>query len=284
MPSSVGIIGTGGIGLPIARKLIAAGTVPFGYRRGNNSAFVEAGGHHCASASELVALSDVVLLCVPDAALESLFLGKDTVLTQVKAGQAFVDLGVAPVELKLQVRERLSDASAIFIDAPVMGNPPLIEAGRAVVYMSGEEAACRAVEGELRKFAAATPYVGKFGDGSKLKYVSNMLLAVHTVAAAEAITYAKRSGLDIGALLEYIPPIAQSGVLGMRGKTMASGAYGKGAGSVSMLLDVVNVIREDAATSGMELAFLQSAKEFYERAVSKGLGDMNTESLVEVVS
>lgn len=270
--------------MPIARKLVAAGTVPFGYRRGDNSAFIEAGGRRCASAAELVELSDVVLLCVPDAALYSLFLGEANVLAHVKAGQAFVDLGVAPIELKLKVRDRLASAGAIFIDAPVMGNPPLIDAGKAVVYMSGEEAACRAVEGELRKFAVAAPYVGKFGDGSKLKYVSNMLLAMHTVAAAEAITYAKRTGLDIGALLEFIPPIAQSGVLGVRGKTMASGTYGKGAGSVSMLLDVVNVIRDDASMSGMELAFLNSAKAFYEKAVSKGLGEMNTESLVEVVS
>jgi putative dehydrogenase len=281
--TSIGILGTGGIGLAIARKLIGAGTVPFGYRRADNSAFVEAGGRHCASAAELVDQSDIVLLCVPDAALESLFFGAGNVLAHVRAGQTFVDLGVAPIELKRKVRDRLSRASAIFLDAPVMGNPPLIEAGRAVVYMSGEEEACRVVEDELRKFAAAR-YVGKFGDGSKLKYVSNMLLAVHTVAAAEAVVYAKRSGLDIGTLLDHIPPIAQSGVLGMRGKTMASGAYGKGAGTVSMLLDVINVIHDDALASGIELTFLGSAKQYYERAVSEGLGDSDTESLVEVIS
>jgi len=268
--------------MSIARKLIEAEQVPFGYRRGDNAAFSAAGGVPCGSVTELIERSKFVLLCLPARGLHELFLAHDSVSARARPGQVFIDLGVAPLALKLRLRERLADAQAFLLDAPMMGNPALIEAGRAVVYVSGDATAAAAAEAVLLNFAARVPYVGDFGNGSKLKYVSNLLLAVHTVAAAEAIKYGRRAGLDMACLLGLMSPIVQSGVLAIRGKDMANGIYGTGGGTVALLLDVIGIIEEDARLIDARVPLLHSAKRVFEDAARQGYGNMDVECMASI--
>ena len=276
---TVGIYGLGLVGMAIARRLLQAGVVPFGFRRGSKEEFVAAGGSACASALELVERCDAILLCTPPSALQTLVDARFA--SDAARTTCLVDVGVAPIEPKRALAKTLAARGVHLLDAPIQGNPPLIDQGKSVFYVSGDRGAYDAVRETLLQIGAAAPFIGEFGAGSKLKFAANMLMAMHSTAAAEAVAFCQRSGIDARLLLDVCPQIVQSGVLQIRGRSMIDRSYANVPGSLHGMLDVIETIVDDANGMGMELPMLRSTQKIFERAVALGLADVDSPCVVE---
>src|ERR1700760_1500077 len=211
----VGVIGLGVMGLPIARNLMERGFEVIGYRRSGSPELAEAGGTVAASAAEVAENSDVLLSIVPDAdAVTDVVTGPHGTLTTMRPGTVHIEMSTVDVGRKQAVRDAVAEAGGELLDAPISGGPPLVVARKATTFVSGAEAAAEQVRPVLDAIAGPWVYTGAFGTGALMKYVANLLLAVHTVAAAEAMELARRGRLG----LELVPraPGESIGAFGTR--------------------------------------------------------------------
>ena len=148
---TIGIIGIGQLGLPVALNLLQAGYPVFGHRRTPASAFVQAGGRQLGSSAEVSRACEVLLLCLPSesAQLQALE-GESGVLAHLKPSQIVVELGTYSRAFKLAQGQRLGERGARLLEAEVSGSPPMVSARRAALYIGGDEAIYRLSEPVLK--------------------------------------------------------------------------------------------------------------------------------------
>src|SRR5580700_5577736 len=182
----VGVIGLGKMGLPIARNLMDRGFGVIGYRRSGSPELAAAGGIVAASAAEVAAAADVLLSIVPDA---------DGTLKQLRPGTIHLEMSTIDVPRKARLRDEVQARGGDLLDCPISGSPGMVAPRLATTFASGEQESVEKVSEVLDAISGPWVYTGAFGTGAQLKYIANLLLAVHTVAAAEAMALARRSGL-----------------------------------------------------------------------------------------
>src|ERR1700722_15907507 len=134
---TVGLIGLGKIGLPIAENLIKSGYRVLGYRRGSMADFQKIGGIPARSPADVGAQADIVLTCLPSAeALDEVVQGKNGLVQSARPGQIVVELGSHLVPDKERQIAPLAAKGAIFLDGEVGGTPGMVSARKAVVYLA----------------------------------------------------------------------------------------------------------------------------------------------------
>jgi 3-hydroxyisobutyrate dehydrogenase len=128
-------------------------------------------------------------------------------------------------------------------------------------------------------------YTGAFGTGAQLKYIANLLLAVHTAAAAEAMALARASGLDLELVQRTLDnSIASSAIWKQRGPMMAERAWSPAPGPIRTLHPILEQIEEHAAGTGMNAPVFAAAKEVFDKAVADGWADLDIASVHDQVS
>src|SRR6516164_4099540 len=144
---TVGLVGIGKIGLPVAENLIKSGYRVVGFRRSSLAEFEKIGGVPARSAADVGARADVVLTCLPSTeALDDVVHGPRGLVHSARAGQIVVELGSHPVSDKRRQIALLAENGATFIDGEVSGSPSMVAARKAVVYLAGDAAACKTAE------------------------------------------------------------------------------------------------------------------------------------------
>jgi 3-hydroxyisobutyrate dehydrogenase len=195
---TVGIVGVGKIGLPIAENLIKSGYRVLGYRRSSLADFEKVGGIPARSPADIGAQADIVLSCVPSAeALDEVVQGKQGLVHSARPGQIVVELGSHLIPDKERQIAPLAAKGALFLDGEVGGTPSMVSARKAVIYLAGDADAARKVEPVIRGFSDVYHYFGPFGSASKVKLINNLLVAVHMAATGEAMALALKTGVDI---------------------------------------------------------------------------------------
>ena len=192
---TVGVIGPGRIGLPIADNLIKNGYRVLGYRRGDMTDFEKVGGIPASSPAEIGAQVDIVLSCVPTSeAVAEVMQGKKGLLQTARPGQIIVELGSHPVPDKQSHVAPFAAKGAAFLDGEVSGTPGMVTARKAVVFLGGDEKAAKDVEPVMRGFTDSCVYFGPFGSASRVKLINNLLVAIHIAATAEAMALGRKAG------------------------------------------------------------------------------------------
>jgi putative dehydrogenase len=170
------------------------------------------------------------------------------------------------------------------LDAPISGTPVVAAAGKASLFVSGEESVYQRVRPVL-DFATSVPLVGRFGTGSKLKYIANLLIGIHIAAAAEAIALAERAGVDPELAIETISgSVAASEMFRHRAPRMVQRDFAAPMNDVDAFLKDVDLIQEFARTAGVDAALFQAAGKLYQRAADHGLGDQELSSIVTLLA
>jgi len=192
----VGVIGLGIMGSAMAANLMAAGYEVVGYdvAAGRRRLHARRGGRVAASASGVAESAPVVLSALPS--VEALDLTAGSLAAARARGRIVVETSTLPIAAKARARRRLAAAGIVLLDCPVSGTGVQARTRGLVVYASGERGAYRRIRPVLDAIARSHRLVGPFGDGSRMKLVANLLVAVHNVAAAEALVLAERAGLD----------------------------------------------------------------------------------------
>jgi 3-hydroxyisobutyrate dehydrogenase len=155
----------------------------------------------------------------------------------------------------------------------------------ATTFASGEKNSVDRVEPVLDAISGPWVYTGAFGTGARMNYVANLLLAVHTVAAAEAMALARRSGLDLELVQKTLDnSIASSAIWRQRGPLMAERTWSPAPGPVRALHPVLGLIEDQAARTGLSPSVFAAAKEVFDKALADGWGDLDIACVHDQVS
>lgn len=280
----IGMIGLGIMGSAISRNLLAAGSAVAGFdidekRRKELSA---ATGEPLGSAAEVGAASDVVLTSLPSiAALDETVRG---LISARRQGQIVCELSTLPIEVKQRNHDALAAAGITLLDCPLSGTGAQAVTRDLAVYASGDRVAYDRVSPVFAQFARVSHYLGDFGNGSKMKFVANLLVAIHNVASAEAMVLGMKAGLDAETICKVISGGAgNSRVFELRAPLMAAGRYEPPTMKIDIWQKDMSIIGAFAASLGVATPLFSAAAPLYNAAIGLGLGGQDTAAVCAVL-
>jgi 3-hydroxyisobutyrate dehydrogenase len=284
--TTVGVIGLGKMGLPIAQNLMDRGFTVVGYRRSGTGELAALGGAGAQSPAEVASASDVLLSILPDvAALREVVLGPRGTLTKLRPGTVHVEMSTLDVAEKAALRDRVRESGGDLLDCPISGTPAMVRPRAATTFVSGEKASVDAVHEVLDAISGPWVYTGAFGTAAHLKYVASLLVAVHTVATAEAMLLARRSGLDLELVQRTLDDsIASSAIWQRRGPLVRERRWTPAPGPIATLHEILQQIEVQAAAVGTVLPLFGVAKQLFDKALAEGWGDLDIAAVHDVLS
>lgn len=274
----VGVIGLGIMGSAMAANLVKAGFSVRGcdVLPERRAALEAAGGKAVASAAQLEA--PVLITSLPGA--EPLH----DVCRQLTTGAVVVETSTLPIEDKLAARDALEARGITLLDCPLSGTGAQARTRDLAVYGSGERAAFSKVIPVLEGFARSHYYLGEFGNGSRMKYVANLLVAIHNVAAAEAFALGMKAGLDPQTLYEVVGDGAgTSRMFQVRGPQMVAGNYEQATMKVDVWQKDMKIIGEYATRLGVPTPLFNASAALYTAAMAQGFGKHDTAAVCAVL-
>lgn len=209
MPVSgdIGFIGLGQMGMPMARRLLAAGHAVVAHDRQHETraAIEAAGGAWAASPREVADRCGLVLASLPTpAVVESVALGEQG-LVHGRAMRCFADLSTTGPIVARRVAEALGACGIVAIDAPVSGGVAGAEQGTLAVMVSGQAEACEAIAPVLACLGRTVVRVGdQPGLGHLMKLINNLLSTTALAVTLEALTAGAKAGLDPKVMLQVL--------------------------------------------------------------------------------
>ncbi len=277
MTDTIGFIGLGVLGSAMAGNLVKSGFPVIGcdIDPEKMAALEDDGGQSATSPKDVAERADVVVLCLPTAAvLHDVVGGKDGVKNGGKEGQIVLEVSTFAIADKEQARDTLAAAGKILLDCPVSGNRILALRKQLTAFGSGDEAAYAAVEHIISGFAHRAFYVGDFGSGMKMKFCGNILNLVHNSVAAEVMVLGMKAGLDPALIHQVISGSgSSSSMFEVRGALMVDENYTKEGMNFSTPLKDSRLISAHAAELLCPIPIYQAALQPYYAAVAQGHRD-----------
>ena len=285
MSQTVGVIGLGPMGGNIAGNLLKSGfeVTGFDIRPECMAPLADAGLTAAGSAAEVAQGVDVLATSLPN--IKALGNVIDDVIERPKPGQILIECSTLTVEQKIAAHGRAQAASLRFLDAPISGTPPMLAKMMASIYVSGDKDAYDESVPVLEGFTATNFYVGEVGDASRMKFLANYLVHVHTTAAAECMVLGQQAGLEP----ELIHRVLTSGaggskMLDIRGAMMAASDYREGGGT---MFDVYEkdaaIITEFAASVKSPIDLYVSSRQKFNSAIALGLNHLDTSAVCKAI-
>ncbi|HXN32870.1 MAG TPA: NAD(P)-dependent oxidoreductase [Polyangiaceae bacterium] len=209
MNPRVAVLGTGRMGTAIARRLANTGVELVVWNRTRSRAEAVGAGAVVGTPAEAVAGVDVVItsLTGPDA-LRATFVGSNGALAGAR-GQSFVEMSTAGPDVHAELAPLVAKTGSTLVDAPVIGAPPAVLEGAALIVAGGGRVEVERVRAVLERFGELR-HVGPFGSGDRLKLVANSALGAVVLIAAELETAGKLAGLDAGAVFDVLTRLVPS--------------------------------------------------------------------------
>ena len=277
MNKTVGIIGLGKMGLPIAANLLEHGFTVIGYRRHMSDDFITMGGTPATSSKDVARQCDIVITClVEDSTLLDVVSGVDGLIHGVHPGLIVADIGMLSLEAKEQARRALEEVGAHMLDCPISGIPPQVLTRKTVLFASGDKGVFEVCKHVFEEFAGKTFYLGDFGAGTKMKCIANLLVGIHVMAVAEAMTLSTKAGLDLETVTQVISPsVASSAQFVARAPIMAAQRYEPALSTVHLMQECIDIIHALAHEVGSPTPMLDTAAHYYAGASAAGLGEQD---------
>lgn len=283
MAGTVGIIGLGIMGGAISKNLLERGWRVFGtdIEPTRQAALTEAGGTACPDIASVCAEAPVILTSLPSPyAL--------TAVAKAIAGtpspRVVVETSTMALADKLAARDVLAAVGHTMLDCTLSGTGAQAVNRDLVVYASGDTAAIAAQMPLFADFARAAHDIGAFGNGTRMKFVANLLVAIHNVAAAEAMVLANAAGLDPDLVVQLAGAGAgASRMFDMRAPMMAARSYTPATMRVSTWQKDMAIIGAFARDLGVTLPLFEASAPIYTAALEAGLGDQDTAAVFAVL-
>jgi 3-hydroxyisobutyrate dehydrogenase-like beta-hydroxyacid dehydrogenase len=282
---TVGFVGVGRIGMAISANLIKSGFRVVGYRRSSLAEFEKIGGVAAKSPADVGAQAEVVFSCLPsDAALEEVVQGPSGLVQTARPGQIIVELGSYTLPVKLRQIAPLAQKGATFVDGEVSGTPGMVSARKGVIYLAGDEAACKQIEPVIAGFADTCIYFGAFGAASRVKLINNLLVSIHIAATAEAMALGLKAGVNVPLMIKAIANgSGGSTQFGIRAPWMAERRFKPPQGTIQGLQHYIEMIGEFADSVGVATPLLDRTAELFERFIATGFGDCDGTAMIDVI-
>ena len=202
---TIGFIGLGNLGAPMARNIQIAGysMVVYDVREGATKTLLEGGARLAASPEEVAGLCDVTFTSVPGPKeVEEVGVGSHGVLAGVKEGAVYVDLSTSRPALIQQMGNMFRQKGAHVLDAPVLSSPAHAADRQVIVMPSGDREVVERLRPIFDAFADKVVYAGELGMGTVCKLVHNMTSITVQEVVAEALTLGVKAGLELSVILD----------------------------------------------------------------------------------
>ena len=273
--TTVGIVGLGLLGSAIASRFIKAGhaVVGFDILPARVAAFTAMGGRAASSAAAVAQSAEAVCTLLPSlATAEAAVLGPDGIMSGARPGLTVIQMSTISPTLTEGLAREVTGTGLGFLDCPVSGTSAMVERGDGIFFVGGEQALYERWRAVLESVLPRAVLVGRVGQAMILKLVANLLVALHSAAAAEALTLARKAGLDLDVALEVLnSSAATSSMLKVRGPMIVRGEF-----PAQMKLDLfmkdLHLMQEAAAAVGAPLPFTDLAERLYAAAQAAGHG------------
>jgi 3-hydroxyisobutyrate dehydrogenase-like beta-hydroxyacid dehydrogenase len=281
---TVGVIGLGIMGGAFARNLSAAGWRVIGYDPLPAPAreAKRAGVEIAASAVEVAENAPVILTSLPSPkALQT----TARALAKAKLPRRIIaEMSTLTLADKEAAEKVLRKARHILLDCPVSGTGAQAKSGDLVFYASGDKRAINRLKPMFAAFGRHAYNVGKFGNGSRMKYVANLLVAIHNVASAEAMVLGMKSGLPPQLIFDLIRVGAgNSRIFELRAPMMVKGRYDDVTMKISVWQKDMDVIGGHAKKIGVRTPLFTATEGVYEKALRNGHGAEDTAAVCAVI-
>jgi len=281
---TVGVIGLGIMGGSFAKNLVGSGWRVIGYdisaaaRREAQRAGVELAN----SAAEVAAAAPIILTSLPKP--QALMDTARKIAGAKLKGKIIAEMSTFTISDKEKAERVLRKAGHTVIDCPVSGTGSQAKNRDLVFYASGDSKAIARLRPVLIGFGRHTFDVGQFGNGSRMKYVANLLVAINNVASAEAMVLGMKAGLDPQMIVDLITAGAgNSRVFELRAPMMAKGRYDDVTMKISVWDKDMHVIGDYARKIRVPTPIFNATKGIYLKAMKSGFGNSDTASVCAVL-
>ena len=280
----VGIVGLGIMGGAFAKNLAAAGWHVTGYdiSAARRREAQRAGVKIARNTAEVAAAAPVILTSLPKPQ-ELMDIVRKLVAAKLPR-KLVVEMSTFAITDKEKAARVLEKANHQMLDTPVSGTGSQAKEKDLIFYASGDARQIKRLTPLFNDFGRRAFNVGAFGNGSKIKYVANLLVAINNVASAEAMVLGMKAGLPPKLIYGLITPGAgNSRVFELRAPMMVKGSYD----NVTMKIDVwdkdMRVIGNFARKIGVRTPMFDASKPIYLKAMKTGLGRKDTAAVCAVL-
>jgi 3-hydroxyisobutyrate dehydrogenase/glyoxylate/succinic semialdehyde reductase len=284
MSKTVGIIGLGIMGGAIARNLLDRGwqVVGFDIDPTRRTELAQAGVLIAPDATRLSRDVPTIMTSLPSpVAAEAV---AREIASSGQPSRIVVELSTLSLADKLRIEAILRDAGHVPLDCPLSGTGAQAKLRDLVVYASGDSGAIASCMSLFADFAKQSADLGRYGNGSRMKFVANHLVAINNVATAEALLLAECAGLDPSLVVDMVGPGAGgSRMFQLRAPMMVQGVYEPATMKVSTWKKDMSIIAEFADDVGCATPLFTLTESVYADALAMGMGDKDTASVFEVL-
>jgi len=284
MNKTVGIIGLGIMGSAIAPNLVERGwrVIGFDIDAARRAELAQSGVVIAEDVGQVARDAPIIMTSLPTP--KAVMDVAQGIANSGQPPRIVVELSTLALADKLHFEGILKNAGHIALDCPLSGTGAQARLRDLVVYASGDSSAIAQCMSLFADFAKQSADLGAFGNGSRMKFVANHLVAIHNVATAEAMVLAERAGLEPKMVVDLVGPGAGgSRMFQMRAPMMVEGVYEPATMKVSTWKKDMAIIAEFADDVGCETPMFTLTQPVYTEAMAMGLGDQDTASVFEVL-
>ncbi|HEX6101918.1 MAG TPA: NAD(P)-dependent oxidoreductase [Alphaproteobacteria bacterium] len=282
----IGFIGAGVMGRWMIGHLAAAGAelAIHNRTRAKAKALAAPGIRVAGTPAEAAHGADTLILMVTDtAAVEGALFGASGAAEGLAADALVIDMGTTSVEATRGFAARLARQEVEFVDAPVSGGEPAARDARLTIMAGGSESALARARPVLERLGTRITHVGGIGAGQVAKAANQIIVALTIGAVAEALTLARRAGVDPARVREAIRGgFAESRILEVHGERMLTQAFEPG-GRVRIQRKDVDQALALARSLGLELPASALSLELWDEMIARGWGDLDHSALVKLI-
>jgi 3-hydroxyisobutyrate dehydrogenase-like beta-hydroxyacid dehydrogenase len=288
MRDTVGFIGLGTMGGPMAANLARAGVplVVHDIDPAAATAAAEAGARPVHSPAEVAARSAVLFTCLPnDEIVRGCYLGPRGVVEGGNRGLVSCDCSTVSPEVTVEVHQALAARGMTHLDTPMLGSQPQAVAGEIFFIVGGDASALQVVAPYLGIMGKRHLHVGPSGSGNRVKLLHNGLAAVTAVAVAEALASCVQAGVDPDVFCEVVRQgggMAYSTYFERRARRILEGDFTPTFMAELMLKDA-RLALEQARRAKVPVPLLEEATRTYEEAVAAGWGRQDFSAVTHVI-
>ncbi len=290
MPSlqgqDIGFVGLGLMGRPMCKNLQLAGAnlVIYNRSRAKVDELAKQGMSPATSPREVAERTDTVIIMVSDTpAVEKVLTAPDGIIAGVKPGALVIDMGTTAVQATRKLAGEVRKKGAEYIDAPVSGGVLGAEAATLAIMAGGLDIAVARAMPLFEVLGKNITHVGEVGAGQVAKAANQVIVGLTIGAVAEALTLAKRSGVDPAKVRKALQGgFAASRILDVHGERMVKGTFEPGGKAVIQRKDLSQAL-DLAQSVGLKLPATALNMALYDRLIESGGGELDHSALVKVI-
>lgn len=284
---SVGFVGLGNMGQGMVDNLLAkdADLTVFTRTQSKIEAMIDRGAKGATSVVDLASNVDVVLVCLPDVKTSrDLLLGSDGVIANARPGQVIVDHSTVDMATSRACAEAAKAKGAHFLDAPISGGPGGAATGTLAIMVGGDVSAFETADEYFEKMGANVKHMGPSGAGTAMKLINQLLVAVNTVAAAEAFSLANSAGVDIQIAADLLAVSwGGSAMVDRSAPITVSRDFADSAAPMRNLDKDLGIIKQLADDDGLSLELTMKSYEMFHTMLEQGNKEHDIAGVLEII-